>query len=65
MSRKFKFHYSAARIANTLHEDQDTFFIFRSFLRIMRNISDKSCRKNRDTHFMFSNVPPKTVLFMR
>jgi hypothetical protein len=40
----------------TLHEDQCTFFIIsRSFLLRMRNISDKSCRENQNTHFVFSN----------
>jgi len=31
----------------------------------MRNASDKSCRENQSTHFMFNNVFPKIVLFMR
>jgi len=26
-----------------------------SFLLIMRNVSDKSCRENQNTHFVFSN----------
>ena len=37
---------------NTLHEDMCTFmsnFFFR-----MRNISDKCCRENHNTHFIFS-----------
>jgi hypothetical protein len=25
----------------------------------MRNISDKSCRENQNTHFMFSNFLPE------
>jgi hypothetical protein len=38
----------------TLHEDVCTYMkIFRSFFR-KRNISDKSCRVNQNTHFMFS-----------
>ena len=52
--RKFKFLSSRARITGTLQKD--TFFIiFRSFLFRMRNVSDKSCRGKRNTHFMFSN----------
>jgi len=40
----------------TLHEDQYTFFIIsRSFLLRMRNVSDKSCREDQNTHFAFSN----------
>jgi len=32
-----------------------TFFIVsRLFLLRMRNVSDKSCRENENTHFMFS-----------
>jgi len=30
-----------------------------------RNISEKSCRENQNTHFMFSNFFLKIVLFMR
>jgi len=30
----------------------------------MRNVSDKSCRENQDSHFMFSNIFPKFVPFM-
>ena len=39
----------------TLHEDQYTFVIIScSVLIRMRNVSDKSCRENQNTHFMFS-----------
>jgi len=31
----------------------------------MRNVSDKSCRENQNTHFVFSNFFPKIVPFMR
>jgi len=31
----------------------------------MKCVSDKSCRENQNTHFMFSNVFPKIVPFMR
>jgi len=40
------------RIAGTLHEDRCSFFIIsRSFLLRMKNISDKRCRENQNTHF--------------
>jgi len=40
-----------------LHEDQYTFFIISlSVLLIMRNVSDKSCGGNQNTHFMFSTL---------
>jgi len=31
----------------------------------MRNISDKSCKENQKTHFMFNNLFLKIVPFMR
>jgi len=31
----------------------------------MENISEKSCKKNQNTHFIFNNFLPKTVPFMR
>ena len=40
----------------TLHEDQYTFVVIsRSFLLIMRNVSDKICRDNQNTHFVLQN----------
>jgi hypothetical protein len=40
----------------TLHEEQHTFWIMpHSVLLRMRNVSDKSCRENQNTHFMFHN----------
>jgi len=54
------------RINGTVHEDQYTFVIIsRSVLLRMRNISDESCRENRNTHFVFSNFSSKIVPFMR
>jgi len=39
----------------TLHEDQYTFLIIsHSVLLGMKNLSDKSCRENQNTHFMVS-----------
>ena len=43
-------------MTGTLHEDLSTFMIMpRSILLRIRNISDKRCRENRSTHFMFKN----------
>jgi hypothetical protein len=40
----------------TLHEDQCTLLIiYHSVLLRMRNVSDKYCRGNQNTHFVFSN----------
>ena len=54
LSRKFKLYQNLTKITGTLHEDQNTFLIIsRSFLLRMRNVSDKSCRENQNTHFVF------------
>ena len=64
--RKSKFHYTLTTITCTLHEDRYTFLIIsRSGLLRMRNVSDKSCTENQNTHFVFSNFFPKIVPFMR
>jgi hypothetical protein len=53
-------------IGHILHEDQYTFMIIsRSFLLGMRNVSDESCRKNQNSHCMFSFFFSKIVPFMR
>jgi hypothetical protein len=50
----------------TLHEDICTFMIISRWIILrMRNVSDTSCRENQNTHFVFSNVFPKIVPFMR
>ena len=46
----------ADKNVGTLHEDHYTLLITsRSFLLRMGNVSDKSCRENHNTHFVFSN----------
>ena len=53
-------------ITGTLHEDRYTFFIIsRSVLLRMRNVSNKSCTENQNTHFVFSDFSPRIVPFMR
>ena len=44
------------KITGTLHEDRYTFLLVscQTLIR-MRNVSDKSCRENQDTHFVFNN----------
>jgi hypothetical protein len=56
----------------TLHTDHYTFFIIApSNLFRMKNVSDKSCRGNQNTHFVFNNFFffssffSKIVKFMR
>ena len=56
-----------------LHEDRCTYtcmIISRSVLLRMRKFSDKSCKENQNTHFIFNNFvpppfPPKTMPFVR
>jgi len=44
------------RITGTLHEELCTFMtVSCSVLLRMRNVSDKSCRENQNTHFVFNN----------
>jgi len=39
-----------------LHKDQYTFLIIScSLLLRIKNVSDKSCKENQNTHFMFKN----------
>ena len=60
LSINFKCHENLKVITGTLHEDQNTFLIIsRSILLRMRNVSDKSCRENRNTHFVFNSTPPR------
>jgi len=52
LSRKFNFHLNQTRIKGTIHEDHQIFLmISRSFLLRIRNVSDKRCRGNQNTHF--------------
>jgi hypothetical protein len=45
------------RITGISHEDQYTFMNISCLVLLgMRNISDKSCRENQNTLFMFSNL---------
>jgi hypothetical protein len=48
----------------TLHEYQHIFVISRSFLLRMRNVSDKSCRENQNTHFVLGNFFSKILPLM-
>jgi hypothetical protein len=49
-----------------LHEDVFAFMtISRWIILRMRTVSSKSCRENQNTYFMFSNIFPEIVPFMR
>jgi hypothetical protein len=55
--KKTVLYYNLTRIISTLHEDRYTFlFISRCILLRMRNVSDKSCRENQNTQFVFGNI---------
>ena len=61
------FYYNRTRIKTTLREDQYTSSIIsRSILLRIKNVSDKSCRETRNTHFMFNKLFfSKIVPFVR
>ena len=48
------FHWNLTRIKGTLHAHICTFKISRWIVLRMRNVSDKICRENRNTHFMIN-----------
>jgi hypothetical protein len=49
----------------TIHEDLCAFMITSRWILLrMRNVSDKICRENENTHFMFNNLSQKVVPFM-
>ena len=48
--------FKRKRITGTSNDEQYTFFnISRSIILRIRNVSDKSCRENQNTPFIFSN----------
>ena len=49
-----------------LHDGLSPFMILSSLILLrMGNISDKSCRENQNTHFVFGDFSSKNVSFMR
>ena len=54
LSRKLKCHWNLTKIKSTLHGDVRKFMISHWILLRMKNCSNKSCRENQNTHFMFS-----------
>jgi len=56
------------RITGTLHGNQYTFLIIaHSFLIIMRNGSDKSCRKKKEksNNFLFENPAVREIMWKK
>ena len=57
---------SLVEVTSTLHEDQYTFLIIsRTVICRIRNVSDKICTENQNTHFMFSGFYQKIMPFVR
>jgi hypothetical protein len=57
------------RVTDSLHEDQCTRTYLNKSLSIIlgiRNVSEKFCKENQNTQFMFNNILLlQVVLFMR
>jgi hypothetical protein len=59
LPRKFKVNWSLKILTGTSDEYLSTFVITSHWiLRRMRNVSDKKCIENLNTHFMFNNFFP-------
>jgi len=59
MSTKFNF-IKIGQEQRALYKINKLFFITsRSIFLIIRNVSDRSCRENRNTHFVFSDFFPE------
>ena len=53
-ARKARF-MKMTKITGILHEDRRKFMLLSHWILLrMRNVSDKTCRENQNTHFMFS-----------
>jgi hypothetical protein len=51
--KKFWCHLSLGRMMGTLCEDRCTFVVTSWWILKMRNVSDKNCRENGNTHCVF------------
>ena len=58
MSRKITFLSNLTVISGTVQKHQKSFWIVRrSVFDRTRNVSDKNCRENQNTYFVFNNLP--------
>jgi len=65
LSRTFTFRPNLTRITATVHDDLCSYILnFPLILVRMRNASDKSCRENQSTHFLFNIFPPKMYVYI-
>jgi hypothetical protein len=59
-AEKIQVSLNLTTITGTLHDDLCTFMIISRWILVrMRNVSDKSCTENQNTHFMFNNIFPQ------
>ena len=68
MLRKFKFVWNLRRITGTLHEGQFALMIISPWFVRRRNVSEKSCRRNRNTilcsvTFFSENCPVYVIMW--
>jgi len=49
---------------DTLYEDLCTFMIISRWI-LLRNVSDRNCRENQNSHFMFSTFYMKIISFLK
>ena len=60
LCRKFKFHQNPPRITGTWHERLCKYMMTICSVPFrMRNVPDKSCRENQNTHFVFNKFFPE------
>jgi hypothetical protein len=60
---KVQVYQNLTRTMVTLHEDVSTSRISCSVLLRVRYVSDKCCRENQNTHFMFNNFFRNHVVY--
>ena len=57
---KFKFRWNMTRMTGSLH---CVVVISRSVLLIKRNVSDKNCRENQNSHIIFRPLPENRAVY--
>jgi hypothetical protein len=65
LSKNIQVSLKSENIVGYFYERHYIFIISRSVLPRMRNVSDKSCRENQNTHDVFSDFFSKMMSFMR
>jgi len=61
---RFQVLLKSGKNSGTLHEDQYKFLSTSLLILLrMRNVSDKCCRENQNTHFMFNHFLKNRAFF--